>query len=77
MAAASNYSSDQELKKSTFTLANTIPQNKYNNRGIWNTFERYSRSLLNDNKCDTLEIISGPIYYSDIPVEGNSEVFKN
>ena len=48
-----------------FTYANTIPQHEDNNTGIWNTFERYSRSLLNDGKCDTIELVSGPIYYSE------------
>jgi DNA/RNA endonuclease G (NUC1) len=39
-----------------------IPQNAYNNGGIWNTFERYSRSLVVDDICESVEIISGPIY---------------
>lgn len=64
MAAAGNYSGNQEYKTSTFSFANVIPQNGYNNGGIWNTFERYCRTLLKDKKCDTLEIISGPIYHS-------------
>lgn len=54
MAAASDFSSSQDLKNSTFSFANTIPQNGYNNGGIWNTFERYCRSLLKTNKCDTV-----------------------
>jgi|LakMenEpi03Aug12_release.lakeMendotaPanAssembly.Ray.scaffolds.fasta_scaffold2011713_1 DNA/RNA endonuclease G (NUC1) len=38
MAAASNYSSNQDLKNSTFSFANVVPQHGYNNGGIWNTF---------------------------------------
>jgi len=53
------------MKFATFTYANTIPQNAANNSGIWNTFERYSRDLLIRDKCKTLEIINGPIFYSD------------
>ena len=77
MAGASNYNSSQDLKNSTFSLANTVPQNQYNNRGIWNTFERYSRSLLTDEKCDTIEIVSGPIFYSDIKDKDHPEVYHN
>lgn len=84
MAAAGNFSSNQELKNSTFSYANVIPQNSDNNGGIWNTFERYCRSLLKDSKCDTIEVISGPIYNSDKLLEGKywlklgyHDVYKN
>ena len=54
MAAAGNYNFDQSYKTSTFSLANTIPQDGHNNSGIWNTFERYCRRLLTEDTCDTL-----------------------
>lgn len=47
-----------------------IPQNGYNNGGVWNTFERYARSLVVDDICQSVEIISGPIYLKN---EGKKE----
>jgi DNA/RNA endonuclease G (NUC1) len=38
MAAAANYSGNQDYKSSTFTYANVVPQNGYNNGGVWYTF---------------------------------------
>lgn len=37
-----------------------MPQDGHNNGGIWNTFERYARSLV--AHCDSVEVISGPVY---------------
>jgi len=62
MAAAGNYSGNKEAKFQTFTYANVIPQNQHNNAGIWNTFERYSRDLVMIGKCESVDIVSGPIY---------------
>lgn len=50
-----------------FVYSNVIPQNGYNNGGIWNTFQRYSRSLVVDDVCESVEIISGPIYLKNQP----------
>jgi DNA/RNA endonuclease G (NUC1) len=61
----------------TFTYANVIPQNQYNNGGIWNTFERYSRDLAMNGKCDSVEVISGPIYFKGNEYQGeNGEKFE-
>jgi DNA/RNA endonuclease G (NUC1) len=38
MAGAGNYSGDKKSKFETFTYANVVPQDQYNNGGIWNTF---------------------------------------
>ncbi len=54
MAAAGNYSGNKTAKWMTFTYANVVPQHQYNNGGIWNTFERYSRDLVMDEKCDSV-----------------------
>lgn len=67
MGAAGNYNFDYQFKESTFSFANIVPQNGENNGGIWNTFERYSRSLLSRSLCDSIEIVSGPIYHSNTP----------
>ena len=67
MAAAGNYNFDQSYKSSTFSFANTIPQNGVNNSGIWNTFERYCRGLLSKDTCESVEIVSGPVYHSNAP----------
>jgi hypothetical protein len=37
-----------------------VPQDGNNNGGIWNTFERYARSLVAGS--DSVEVISGPVY---------------
>lgn len=44
-----------------------IPQNGYNNGGIWNTFERYARRLTLGPLCESVEVISGPIYLKETP----------
>jgi DNA/RNA endonuclease G (NUC1) len=54
MAAAGNYSGNKNAKFQTFTYANVVPQNQYNNGGIWNTFERYSRDLVMSGKCESV-----------------------
>ena len=50
-----------------FSFSNVIPQNYYNNGGIWNTFERFSRHLIENDTCSSVEIISGPIYLNSTP----------
>lgn len=50
-----------------------IPQNGYNNGGIWNTFERYARDLASNENCESVEIISGPIYVKNNPFTQQSD----
>ena len=50
-----------------------LPQNGTNNGGIWNTFERYARDLVINDKCESVDIVSGPImpnFKEDIVEEG-------
>ena len=45
----------------------------YNNTGIWNTFERYARTLLEEKLCEEVEIINGPIYPKNSPFSRDKE----
>lgn len=58
-----------------FSFANVIPQNGYNNGGIWNTFERYTRKLVLGPHCESVEVISGPVYLKETlsTVEGEEK----
>jgi DNA/RNA endonuclease G (NUC1) len=49
-----------------------VPQDGTNNGGIWNTFERYSRNLAFGGLCDSVEIISGPIFQKNYPFSGST-----
>lgn len=44
-----------------------IPQDGQNNGGIWNSFERYARDLAFRQDCESVEILSGPIYPKNSP----------
>ena len=50
-----------------------MPQDGTNNGGIWNTFERYSRGLAVNGLCDSVEVISGPIFPKNSPYTNNEE----
>lgn len=77
MAPASNYIGDQASLDLTYTYANCIPQNSYFNRGSWKNLESYCRNLLRNNLCETVEIISGPVFYSGVPFIGLENVYEN
>lgn len=54
---------DMPNKKSQhecFTLANMVPQNSENNRGIWSAIEGATRNLTNEK--GSLYVITGPIF---------------
>ncbi len=55
-------------------MANILPQHQGNNDGIWRVFESYSRSLLQRDKCESVEVISGPIYSKDKPYADSAEM---
>ena len=60
-----------------------LPQHEANNTGSWNTFERYSRLILKEKRCDVLEIINGPIYanssedFVEEYLQKNSEIYTS
>ncbi len=59
-----------------FSFANVIPQNGYNNGGIWNTFERYTRKLVLGPHCESVEVISGPVYLKETPSGGEEKTHR-
>ncbi|MFA6189805.1 MAG: DNA/RNA non-specific endonuclease [Sulfuricurvum sp.] len=59
MAPAADMSS-QQAEHECFTLANMIPQNQENNRGIWAHIEAATRNLAKDR--GELYVITGPIF---------------
>lgn len=77
MAPAKNYSGDQKLLDSTYTFANCIPQNYYFNRGSWKNLESYCRNLIRNDVCETIEIVSGPVFYSGLPHKKLANTFEN
>ena len=77
MAPASDFASSQDLMDSTFTYANTLPQHKHLNRGSWKNLESYGRNLIRLGLCDTVEVISGPVYYSGYPKKDMPNIFQN
>jgi endonuclease G len=59
MAPAADMS-DKKSQHECFTLANMIPQNSQNNRGIWSAIEGATRHLTNQN--GELYVITGPLF---------------
>lgn len=59
MAPAADMSSEQS-EHECFTLANMIPQNQENNRGIWAHIEGATRNLAKDR--GELYVVTGPIF---------------
>lgn len=51
---------NQEAQHESFTLANMIPQNQENNRGIWANIEGATRNLAKDR--GELYVVTGPIF---------------
>lgn len=59
MAPAADMS-DKQSQHECFTLANMVPQNPENNRGIWSAIESSTRHLTNQR--GELYVITGPIF---------------
>jgi DNA/RNA endonuclease G (NUC1) len=72
MAPIQDFAGATSLLQSLNSFANCAPQNEYLNRGSWKNLESYCRGLLRNDKCDTLEIISGPVFYSGTPMGRDS-----
>lgn len=51
---------DKQAQHECFTLANMVPQNSENNRGIWSAIEAATRHLTNEK--GELYVITGPIF---------------
>jgi len=51
---------DKQSQHECFTLANMVPQNSENNRGIWSAIEGATRHLTNEK--GELYVITGPIF---------------
>lgn len=54
-----------------------IPQNAFNNQVKWKIFEDYCRNILKDKKCDSVEVISGPIFNSGIKNSNIAFIIRN
>lgn len=52
--------SDKQSQHECFTLANMVPQNSENNRGVWSAIEGATRHLTNQK--GELYVITGPIF---------------
>jgi DNA/RNA endonuclease G (NUC1) len=59
MAAAANYSSDEEMND-TFSLSNISPQDPVMNRIIWSRLERLTRKLVGEGRSAI--VITGPLW---------------
>ena len=60
MAAAANYTGNEDAVSETFTLGNVVPQFPACNRGNWKTIENHARALA--RKGAVVYVYSGPLY---------------
>jgi len=79
LAPAGDFTYDKNVMSESFLLSNMMPQNKNNNRVIWNHLEQNVRKLVNKNK--ELYVITGTIYYPNYKIIGNNvgvpdEIYK-
>lgn len=56
----SGNASTAEAQAATFSLANMVPQNATNNRGVWEGYESAARNYVRAK--GTLNIVTGPLY---------------
>ena len=62
LAARANHLSSHSSATDTFYLSNVAPQVPAFNRGIWAALERYCRELVLKAECESVEVISGPLF---------------
>ena len=66
MVSSASRTASRELNKTTFYYTNMIPQNSYQNSGIWNQLENKEQSWAKSD-FDTLFIVCGPIFTEAAP----------
>lgn len=79
LAPAGDFTYNKDVMSQSFLLSNMIPQNKNNNRVIWNHLEQNIRRLV--NRSGSLYVITGTIYSKEYKTIGNNvgvpnEIYK-
>ncbi|MFI3304385.1 MAG: DNA/RNA non-specific endonuclease [Rikenellaceae bacterium] len=70
LCPAGDMSFSSTAMKESFYMSNMSPQNPSFNRGIWRSCESYIRTL----DCDTLYVVTGPIFRDNIGSIGKNSV---
>lgn len=69
LSPAGNYTYNAKSMDESFLLSNMIPQNKNNNRGVWNTLEQHVRDVA--LKSDVY-VITGGVFNTEYKKIGNN-----
>ncbi|KAJ3417512.1 nuclease [Chytridiales sp. JEL 0842] len=62
LVPAADIHDSQDSINESFLLSNISPQHPSFNRGIWASFERYIRSLVQRSTFEELRVVTGPLY---------------
>ncbi|KAI8852855.1 hypothetical protein BC829DRAFT_360393 [Chytridium lagenaria] len=68
LVPAADVQSNQEAVNETFLMTNISPQVANFNRGLWASFERFARNLV--NVMDSVYVITGPLYLPKLEPDG-------